>query len=344
MWESLFSWVASATVAVTVLFVVALGTRRLSLARADRGRLRVDERVHPLALAVIDEDDPDLPELSDADVRAMGAIVGRYARRVTGTSRARVAAFFERRGDVGREIRKLLARQAWRRAAAAYTLGDFGSSRAVPELSASLGDRDRDVRAAAARSLGRLGAPEATRPLVHALAERTVPHAVTGHALLEIGPAALPELKALLEATVETTSVGIATRSIAVELIGLLGSLVDAPTVSRQLRDPSADVRAAAARALGRLGADEEAAALRAALEDRIPFVRAAAAEALGAIRDGEAVPALLLQAQSDGFEPAQAAARALATIAPRELQAAAAAPDASPHVVEAADLAATYA
>ena len=126
----------------------------------------------------------------------------------------------------------------------------------------------------------------------------------------------------------------------AVDLIGLLGDASDAPQVMALLRDTSAEVRAHAARALGRLGAEEAATELRGALDDRIPFVRVNAAHALGAIGDVFAAAALASQARVDGFDAADAAARALARVSPEVLQAVAGERGAGPHLGQAADVA----
>jgi NAD(P)-dependent dehydrogenase (short-subunit alcohol dehydrogenase family) len=95
----------------------------------------------------------------------------------------------------------------------------------------------------------------------------------------------------------------------------------------------------AAARALGRLGASASAAELREALGDPAPFVRTAAAHALGRIGDRDAFDALALVAQVDDYDPAQAAAHALAAIDPRRTRDLGAREDASAHLHEAAAL-----
>jgi HEAT repeat protein len=200
-------------------------------------------------------------------------------------------------------------------------------------LVSALDDGKRPVRAAAARSLGRLGIVDAVLPLVEALVSGRVPHGVAGQALVELGPAAVPELRRIAEHP------DAAIRAAAVTLIGLVGDSRDARLAVRALEDPSADVRRAAAETLSRIGGATAEAPLRATLSDRIHFVRAAAATALGALRSDSAVPQLLEVARTDRFRPARAAAQAIALIAPRELAAAAAEPEAGPHLHEAADL-----
>lgn len=323
---------------LSVCFLVVLIVRRLILARSDRQRAERQEQLRPQALAIVHGDPVSLSDRihSHVDATLFAELLSRYARQLRGGSIERIAEFFERRGDVAEEVTHLRARRPWRRASAAYALGDMGSASATPDLLRLLvEDDDRDVRNAAARSLGRLGATEAVPALVDALVRTRIPRALAGQALAEIGPASAPILVGLLEHDEPPI------RAWAAELVGLLGSAGDAAAVSLRLKDTSAEVRERSARALGRLGASSEAGALREALADRVPGVRAAAAFGLGRLRDRSAVPALLAQANTDAFEPAQSAAHALSRIDERALLEAAERPDAGPHLLEAADLAA---
>jgi HEAT repeat protein len=211
----------------------------------------------------------------------------------------------------------------------------MGCDEAAPALLAALEDRKRTVRAAAARSLGRLRIVEAAKPLVEALVSGLVPNGIGGEALVELGPAAVPELRAIAEHPDHRL------RATAIALLGLVGGSTDSPLAVRCLGDPSAEVRAAAAESLARIGGPAAEPALRSALDDRIPFVREGAAVAVGALRSRAAVPRLLEMARTDGFRPARAAAQAVARISPKELAAAAAEPNAGPHLHEAADLSA---
>lgn len=328
---NVFAWTAAALAVAGGIFVVILALRRLALARDDRLRQAIEERLRPVALALVDGEDTSLGAIGSREARVLADLLARYAQWLTGESRHHAAAFFERRGEVARAVRDLDDRRAWRRAAAAYALGNMGSPTAVPALVATLGDRDAEARAAAARSLGRLAASEAVEPLLYALSSGAVPRPVAGQALLAIGPRSLPALREL-EHRADP-----AVRATAVELVGLPGDASDAPILVQRLRDSSAEVRAKAARALGRLGAAEAARELRAALDERIPFVRASAAFALGAIGDRDALEALLAKAREDQFEPAHAAARAAARIDPHAVRRAA--DEGGPHLREAADL-----
>jgi HEAT repeat protein len=309
-----FAATALALTATSASFIAVLIARRLILARQEQQREALEQRLRPIAITLIEADEePD--RLEDREAQVLAAILTRYARQLDGEARQRIADFFERSGHVSGEISRLGDSRPWRRATAAYVLGDMGSRKAVPPLESALGDEERDVRAAAALSLGKLRAEQAVEPLVGALASGRVPRSVGAQALLLIGPAAVPGLKGLV------ASPDAAVRTAAIGLIGLLGSAEDSSTVLAGLRDTSADVRAKAAFALGRLGAAEATSALRAALGDRLPSVRVAVAQALGSIGDRNAVPPLIEQATRDRFEPAQAAAAALARIDPDALR-----------------------
>jgi HEAT repeat protein len=317
----------------SLLLILVLVVRRSYAARHARARRLLVERLRPAAIAFVEADEPQpAPELHGLEAEVFAALLGDYARLLRGPAWERIAAYFEATGGVDAELRHLHSRRGWRRAIAAYTLGQMCATRVVPELLAALDDRIRDVRMAAARSLGRLGAVEAIEPLVASAVSGRVPREVAGLALLDLGPAAVPRLAEL------TRDVEPAVRSGAVELIGLVGAAGDAEPLLDHLRDPAADVRAASATALGRLGAGEARDALVRTLRDRLPTVRAAAAGALGHTGGRTAADALLPIARADAFEPARAAAGALARIDPDRVVQAASEEDAGPHLREAAD------
>lgn len=330
----LLAYVGVVFLAGTLLLIVVLVARRSFLRRQAKVRGELVERLRPVAIAFVDSQEPEpAPELHGRESEVFAELLGRYARSLRGAAWGRIAAYFEATGGVDEQLGRLHSRRAWRRATAAFTLGDMCARRVVPELVAALDDRVRDVRMAAARSLGRLGAVEAIEPLIASTISGGVPRDVGGLALLDLGPPAVPRLVELSSSTEP------AIRSGAIELIGLLGEAGNAEPLLDHLRDPAAGVRTASATALGRLGAGEARDALVRALDDRVPDVRAAAARALGQTGGQRAADALLPVARSDVFEPARAAAQALARIDPRRVVEAAVEPEAGPHLREAADL-----
>jgi HEAT repeat protein len=323
---------AVALTGATVLSIVVLAVRRVVLARDERLRRELEPKLRPAAFALMDGEEPDFSALDERGAQVLAGMLNRYAHVLSGESRAYVCAYFERNGHVTREIKRTHDRRAWRRAAAAHSLAEMGSVAAQPALLRLLGDDEIDVREAAARGLGMLLSVEAVEPLIRALVSGAVPRAIAAQALLTIGASAVPQLREL------AASDNDAIRGRAVELIGLVGDASDADIPLEHMRDPAAEVRARSAMSLGRLGAREAGLELRLGLEDRIPFVRTNAATALGWVGDHRAVDELVHRAREDTFDPARAAAQALARIDPARLSAEAEREDSGPHLAEAAD------
>ena len=316
--------------AAGVLTLAVLTARRTLIAHVERRRAEAESRLRPLAIAIV-EGESLQAEIGGSDARAMAAILSRYARSLRGEARERIAAFFEQRGFVSHELRRLHDRRAWRRASAAFALGDMGSPRAAGPLIEALYDGERDVRTAAVRSLGRLETAEAAPLLVEALACGSVPRAVAGQALISIGPRAAADVRPLLDDDNE------AVRRAAAEVLGLIGAAAEAPALAVAARDPAAAVRAAALRALGLIGGRHESDAVTAGLQDEVSFVRTSAAHAAAGLGDRRISSLLVEQAQADAYDPALAAARALIALDPRALHAAAASADASAYIKQAA-------
>jgi HEAT repeat protein len=332
---AVFEIAAFALSGCSLLILAVLVARRWELARRDRRYHDLEDRLKQVALELMDSESSGPPAgLSAAEKEALADVLGRYARTVRGASHERIVEYFAAEGTIERE-RSVLAGSgpAWRRATAAFRLGDIGDSNCAEALTAALKDREPDVRIAAARSLGRLRVATAGAELVAAAAERRVPEALVRWALLQIGVAAVPELKGLLSSSDQFE------RAAAIQLIGRLGGPSDAADVEAHLRDSSSLARGAAARALGRLGGERHVPLLLGALEDRIPAVRASAATALGYLRDRRALPALAKHAESDLFDVAHEAARAVVRIDPSVATEQAHATG-SEHLREAADLA----
>ena len=332
---SLLALIAIAFVGIALVLLITLTIRRIALDRRARLYATAERRVRPIAILMVEGENRERPMLPAGDQAVLADVLGRYARRLTGEADRRIAEYFRGSAALEQSLRELGSRRTWRRASAAYRLGDMGCEEATPGLLAALDDRKRAVRAAAARSLGRLEVVDAAKPLVEALVSGRVPNGVAGEALVELGPAAVPELRAIAEHP------SYQLRATAIALLGRVGDTGDSSLAVKCLADPSADVRAAAAATLGRIGGPATEAALRSALDDRIPYVRARAAASLGVIGSREALPRLLEIARGDRFRPARAAAQAVARISPKALAAAAEEPGAGPHLHEAADLSA---
>jgi HEAT repeat protein len=331
----ILSLIAFALLAASVVVVIVLFVRRSWLTRRERQWRAATDRVRPAVLALLDGDGAAGEGLSRLDEDAFASLLRLYATSVRGQARARITAWFEATGAVGRELGHLRDRVGWRRAQAAFTLGDMGSAAAVPGLVAALVDDSLEVRAAATRSLGLLQATEAIGPAIQAGIDGRVPRSVVTAAALELGPLVVPELIPLLEH--ERPGV----RATAAELLTLLDVSGHAEPLVALLHDPAPRVRASAAAALERVADASATEALLGALADDDASVRVAAARALGAIGGEETLEALLRTAREDDFEPARAAAHAAARIDPGRVGAAAEAPAAGPFLAEAADMAA---
>jgi HEAT repeat protein len=332
---SLLDLVAFVLSGCSILMLGVLVARRTRLAAREQQQRAVQDRLKPVALELVHAGVEPPGDLGLEAKEALADLLGRYARATRGPTHERIVAYFEREGTIARELASLAeTRRAWRRATAAFRLGDIGNAEAAGGLIAALRDPARDVRVAAARSLGRLHAAQAGTELIAAAADRRIPAALARWALLQIGMPVLPQMRALLRSEDERERAG------AVQLIGLLGGPADADAAEERIRDSAALVRAQAALALGRLGSARNLPALLGALEDRIPQVREAAATALGEMRDPRSVEALADRVERDRFEVARAAAHALVgTDSARAAERAAA--TGSIHLLEAVDLAA---
>jgi hypothetical protein len=322
-------------VAATLLLLLLLVVRRVMLAREEGRHAEAATRVRPAAIAFIAADEPLPSGLSAYDQTVLAEQLRRYSQNLSGEASERIALYFRGSDAQRHALAGLRSRRRWRRADAAFALGDMAAAETAPALLQALEDPSRVVRTAAARSLGRLHADEAATPLIHALVTHSVPRGVAGSALLRMGPKITPQLRQLA-ATPEPD-----VQAVAVTLLGLVGDSHDTDVVDRALHDPSAEVRAAAAEALGRIGTPLSEAELEAALDDRARHVRAAAAASLGEIGTRAALERLIGVARTDEFRPARAAARAATKLDLAAVRAAAAEPGAGPHLHEAADRAA---
>lgn len=305
--------------------------RRLQLLRAERRRRATKDRMQSVAAALVVEGEPP-PPLSPAHAELLGEVLQGFSRQITGSGRDRIAQYFEEVGLVGRQLVALNHKRAWRRARAAFILGDACSPRAIEPLIRCLDDPDRDVRMAAVRSLGKLRAVAASAAIVTAMAAGRVPYILAGTMLIAIGPAAAPPLRELCD----RATPGI--RAELLELVGILGNADDGKRLPAALADPAPIVRTQACLTAGRLGTTAAAARITELLDDPEEQVRAAAAAALGQLQNDAALPGLLRQARDDGFAAAHAAAVAAALIDPAAVLMAAQRPDAGPHLAEAAD------
>jgi hypothetical protein len=132
-------WAALAITAAGSLSAYLLSVRRIYLVRVDRRHLAGQERLALVAAQLADGELPEA-ELTEADVELVAELLARYSRQLTGAARSNIADFFECHGLVGREISHLADRRSWRRARAAFLLGDMSSPQALAPLLAALAE------------------------------------------------------------------------------------------------------------------------------------------------------------------------------------------------------------
>jgi HEAT repeat protein len=311
--NSLAAPAAVATAVLGVLVVVLLvavaavhTTRARRLAAAEENRAGLMALVHDL----LDDGDPDAVTAAPPD---LDEVLLHLLPQLRGADREAIQTALTRRGVVARAAADLDARAAWRRGRAATLLGSTAGRDHLARLTALLADRSIEVRCAAARALGRVGDPAAVHGLLAALTTaRPLPAGVVGMAVLDLGTAVLPALRA----TLVTGSP--AARALSADVVGLHGDVVACPALAELLTDPRQpeDVRRAAATALGRIGDPGCTEPLADVLVDvALSALRRAAAEALGRIGDPTGAPALLAGLTCPAREVAAACGDALVAL-----------------------------
>ena len=164
------------------------------------------------------------------------------------------------------------------RRAAVWALGEIEDRRAVDALIPMLKDADPEVRKSAAWALGNIEDPRAADGLAGALSDESVEVRKTaawalGELELTAAPAGL--IEAMRDADPEV-------RKSAVWSVGQMGDARAVPALRDMLADASAEVRSSAIQALGEIRNADALQALIDAMKSNDPEVRRAAAEALG--------------------------------------------------------------
>lgn len=272
-------------------------TTALVKARRERRNRRHDQELamlRPVMMRYLATwEDGDAGDLADLLIGYEGVttsfeeLVAGLLPKLRGADRSMLVDILRRRGTIDQARQATGSRLAVRRYRAVELLGSAGAHEGIPEAERLLADSSGEVRLAAVRALGRIGTEEAARALLQHLdsAEATEhpipPHPVT-MSLLRIGTDAVEPLQQALEAE------SITVRTIAAEVLGVLGVYPAVPGLQLRMRDdPSVSVRLGAAHALGRMGMPSSVDDLHTMLkvEEDIE-VLAAACNALGRITD----------------------------------------------------------
>lgn len=295
------------------LLLVAAG-HHLVAGRRDRRRQRIRAELRPLLVQLVADEDADLPVVPRRRSAALEVLAVDLLGKVRGEARQSLLRLLEEAGALVQSARRLKRPGPVGRAAAAELLGRAGGPEHVPALVARLDDRDPEVRTVACRALGRIGAPSAVDSLLAALdSRRPIPMGIVGTALLRIGPGGTAPLRNALQGGEASTPA----RALAVEVLGLHGSLEAAGVLAARLEDGAEEieVRIRAARALGRIGSPRSTPALTTALSSHEPTgLRAVSARALGEI-GGDTAATMLVPLLDD---PAHVVAANAASALPR--------------------------
>ncbi len=303
--------IAGAAVAAGLL-LAAVAARVLRAVLSGR-RARAEQAMRPMVLAVVCGAEVPAALISARGGPGLAAerIAFAYLALVRGEAAVFLADVLSRRGATARLIRWTHSPRAHRRARAAGRLGLIASPEAERRLVELVtGDHNPEVRIVATRALGKMGSAAAARTLLHSLSRPApVPEGIVASALLELGPEAVPGLRAELAG-------GRRQRAMAANVLGLLDELPAWEGLVENAGSGSVEVRISAVRALGRLGLPQAIGPVTACLragED--PALRAAAACALGRIGDPGSTQPLAACLDDPHYWVAHNAAMALAEI-----------------------------
>ncbi len=261
-----------------MLVLMALARQGLQASRERRHDEQVEEQ-RPLFQAYLLDGKP-LPRASRQLPTVLLDLALRYTAIVRGSEARRIVECLEEQGIIDDLLAQLEARNTWRRAEAAESLGRLRIERAVPALITALDDPDEDVRTVAARGLAAVGDPRAITPLARALADPSRwTLSLVAENLMAMGPDVVPPLLDMLSHD---------EHNVRVSVVRILGEIRDPaatpPLVGILLSEDNLNLRAQAAAALGRLGGPVAENALLVAVDDPEWVVRAQAAKALGRI------------------------------------------------------------
>ncbi len=204
------------------------------------------------------------------------------------------------------------------RHAAAKTLGQGGSMKAVPKLIDWLSSGESKTKQVAAGALGDIGGPDATQALTRTLGDSDDAVRLTAvKAVGSIGKRGNSNVVIALIPRLEDTKQEIKTAAITqLEELGDRRSVI--PLVAK-FGDHQIEVRKAAVRAVGRLGDRSAVPALIRLISDPAEDVKTAAVGALGTLGATEAIDALTEQLGTGGDQFRTKVAYALGQIAGTE-------------------------
>jgi HEAT repeat protein len=314
--QFLLTLIVAGSAIAFALLLLTLAARLLRYA-VDRHRAAADRQVRPAMLEAIAGDGVDAALVAAAGPRgrAVERLAFGYLARVRGDGHDLLADLLQQRGTVGRVLRASRQPGANRRANAASRLGLIASAEAGQRLrQLAAGDRSARVRIVAARGLGKTGTAEAASTLLSLLGpDGKVPDGVVASALLELGPEAVPALRAAARPGRDAHR-----QAMAADLLGLLDTMPAWEELAGCLAEDDLEVRLSAVRGLGRLGVPQGVGPLTACLAAGQDLeLRAVAARSLGLIGSPDSAGPLAACLADPDYWVAHNAAEALAALGP---------------------------
>ncbi|MEQ1936265.1 MAG: HEAT repeat domain-containing protein, partial [Fimbriimonadaceae bacterium] len=202
------------------------------------------------------------------------------------------------------------------RAEAIADVADHGTSLAGDQIIKALHDPSPRVRRQAAMALGRLNDPNATRALIHQLADH--PDLVEEETVEALGLLGSPDaVEPLIKMLGSPRSL---TRRAAAKALARIGDMRATPSLVEAASQPGdPDLRRASLQALRMLGASDADQAFCDALFDPTPSVRIAAAEGVAELELGAALPYVRQSLAYYEDEAASEVAYALGAIGSKE-------------------------
>jgi HEAT repeat protein len=307
---------------VCVLALLALRGRRQLLARrlaVETARLRTD------LVAIVVGEEPDASEAA-ARLTALGGRRGRRADellvgmlpKVRGHAKDRLRSVLLSRGAEKRALAQLSSGRATTCCRGVFALGAMGAQDATARIVPLLGDRSSLVRRVAVRSLGMMQDPAAVEPLLEAANRHDAVQRDLIQALIQLGPAAAPVLRARVLHLVAQPDNDDRSAPVAATALGFMEDVAAAQILAAAVHGGSLALQLAAAQALGRLDVPIGVPALQRAIISPISAqVQLAAATSLGRLGAQSAIPELLHAVEHGGPIVARTAASALLELGP---------------------------
>jgi HEAT repeat protein len=314
-----FILIVAATANLILIVGLSLGTA-LFKARRQRRAKRHDRELAELRPVLMQYlatwEDGDARDLAQTLIAHRGTttsfeeLAAGLLPKLRGADRSVLVDILRRRGTIDGARDRTNSRLAVRRYRAVELLGAAGTSEGVDDAARLLSDRNTEVRLAAVRALGRIGGIHSASALLQHLDRehaKIPPHPVT-MSLLRIGVDATGPLRTALNAG------QVNVRTIAAEVLGVLGVYPAATHLHDRLSDEHRSVRVGAAHAVGRLALPSSVDTLTRTLRTETDVeVMTAACTALGRIADPASIPALENAVRHD--EPMVRVAAAMALV-----------------------------